>query len=263
MTLSGLRYAAALVACVVGAGCARQPASEKVTVAAAADLQFALPAVIRAFHGAQPGIQVSAAYGSSGNFYSQIASGAPFDLFLSADMEYPRRLAQQELAVPDSLFMYAVGRIALWVPKESGIDVQKLELQALEADSVRHVAIANPQHAPYGKAAEAALRSLGVYDRVKSKLVYGENIAQTLEFVESGAAQAGIVALSLALAPAVRGQGSYWEIPLDSYPRLEQGGAILTRARDSQAAARFRAFLTGSAGRGILKQYGFYLPEGR
>jgi molybdate transport system substrate-binding protein len=262
MTLSGFRDAGALVLFILCAGCARQGATQKVTVAAAADLQFALPATVRAFQAGNQGIRISAVYGSSGNFYSQIANGAPFDVFLSADMEYPRKLAQQGLALPDSLFMYGVGRLAVWVPNESGLDVHKLQMRTLESDSVQHVAIANPQHAPYGKAAEAALRSLGVYDRVKPKLVFGENIAQTLEFVQSGAAQAGIVALSLAMAPAVRGQGSYWEIPLDAYPRLEQGGAILQRARDSQAAARFREFLLQPAGRGILKQYGFYLPEG-
>jgi molybdate transport system substrate-binding protein len=128
---------------------------------------------------------------------------------------------------------------------------------------VKHVAIANPQHAPYGRAAEAALRSLGVYDRIAPKLVLGENIAQTLQFVESGSAEVGIVALSLALAPSVRAEGRYWEIPLDAYPRMDQGGAILPRARGSQAAARLRAFLLADSGRGILKKFGFYLPESR
>jgi molybdate transport system substrate-binding protein len=232
-------------------------------VAAAADLQFALPEVIRQFHTVYPGDEVSAIYGSSGNFYSQIPNGAPFDLFLSADIEYPRQLAEQGLALPDSLFTYAVGRIAVWVPVSSALDVGRLQIRALESESVKHVAIANPRHAPYGRAAEAALRSLGIYDRVAPKLVLGENIAQTLEFVESGSAEAGIVALSLALAPAVRTKGRYWEIPLDAYPRLEQGGALLARARGSKAAARFRAFLLDAPGRRILKQYGFYLPESR
>jgi molybdate transport system substrate-binding protein len=130
----------------------------------------------------------------------------------------------------------------------------------LEAASVRHIAIANPQHAPYGRAAEAAMRSTGVYDRVAPRLVLGENIAQTLEFVESGAADVGIVALSLAMAPAVRDRGKYWEVPLDAYPRVEQGGAILKRAHGSEAARAFRAFLLSGAGARILRQYGFYLP---
>jgi len=254
--------------CLLSAACSHPPAAgnvppEKLTVAAAADLQFALPDILRQFHAVYPRAEVSAVYGSSGNFYSQIPNGAPFDLFLSADIQYPRQLAQQGLAIPDSLFTYAVGRIAVWAPAASALDVERLRMHALESDSVKHVAIANPLHAPYGRAAEAALKSLGVYDRVAPKLVLGENIAQTLEFVQSGAAEAGIVALSLVLAPAVQGQGRYWEIPLDAYPRIEQGGAILAHARGSQAAARLRAFLLDAPGRRILKQYGFYLPESR
>jgi molybdate transport system substrate-binding protein len=268
MTLSSSRDHCIFAVCLLSAACSQAPPAgrvppEKLTVAAAADLEFALPEVLRQFHAVYPGAEVSAVYGSSGNFYSQIPNGAPFDLFLSADIQYPRQLSEQGMALPDSLFTYAVGRIAIWAPASSALDVERLHERALESDSVKHIAIANPQHAPYGRAAEAALRSLGVYDRVGAKLVLGENIAQTLEFVQSGAAQAGIVALSLALAPAVRGQGRYWEIPLDAYPRIEQGGAILTRARGSQAAARLRAFLLDTPGRRILRQYGFYLPESR
>jgi molybdate transport system substrate-binding protein len=246
------------------AGCAGvHPRAEKITVAAAADLQFALPEVIRQFHAAYPQAEADVIYGSSGNFDTQIRSGAPFDMFLSADMQYPRRLAQEGYAVPDSLFTYGVGKIVIWAPSSSGIDVEHLQAGALEAAPVKHVAIANPRHAPYGRAAEAALRTLGVYDRVAPKLVLGENIAQTLGFVQSGAAQAGIVALSLALAPGVRGQGRYWEIPQDAYPRIEQGGAILLRARGSKAAERFRAFLQDARARSILAQYGFAAPEQR
>lgn len=268
MTLSSIRDYCIFAACLLAAACSPAPSDgalrpEKLTVAAAADLQFALPEVLRQFHAAYPQVEVSAVYGSSGNFYSQIPNGAPFDLFLSADVQYPRQLAQQGLAVPDSLFTYAVGRIAVWVPASSTLDLERLRIHALESPSVKHVAIANPLHAPYGRAAEAALRSLGVYDRVASKLVLGENIAQTLEFVQSGAAEVGVVALSLALAPAVRGQGRYWEIPLDAYPRLEQGGAILARARGSRAAARLRAFLLDAPASRILQQYGFSLPERR
>jgi len=238
-------------------------APEKLTVAAAADLQFALPELLSQFHAANPRVEVSAVYGASGNFYSQIPNGAPFDVFLSADIQYPRQLAQQGFAVADSLFTYAVGRLVVWVPSASTLDLQRLRIHVLESPAVKHVAIANPQHAPYGRAAEAALHSLGVYDRIAPKLVLGENIAQTLEFVQSGAADAGVVALSLVLAPKMRGQGRYWEIPPDAYPRLEQGGAILARARGSQAAARLRAFLLDAAGSRILNEYGFSAPERR
>jgi molybdate transport system substrate-binding protein len=246
---------AALLAC---GGCTRPAAPEKVAIAAAADLRFALDDLARQFHAAHPQIEVSPAYGSSGNFYAQIHNGAPFDLFLSADLEYPRKLAAENLAVADTLFTYGSGRIVLWVPAQSPLDPAALRMRTLEAASVAHIAIANPRHAPYGRAAEAAMRSLGVYDRVAGKLVLGENVAQTLEFVQSGAAGAGIVALSLALAPSVRGQGKYWEIPLTAYPRIQQGGVILNRARGSHAAAAFRRFLLAPAGRRILKQYGFY-----
>jgi len=216
-----------------------------------------LPEIIRQFHAANPRTEVSAVYGSSGNFYSQIRNGAPFDVFLSADAQYPDRLADEGLAVRRSPLTYAIGRIATWVPANSPLDLDRLGIHALEADSVKHVAIANPQHAPYGRAAAAALRSLGVYDRIAPKLVLGENIAQTLEFVQSGAAEAGIVALSLDMAPRVRGQGRYWEIPPGASPPIQQEVAILARARDSKAAARFLDFLGQDAARRILIQYGF------
>jgi molybdate transport system substrate-binding protein len=238
-------------------GCGR-PAGEtrKVAVAAAADLKFAMEEISLEFHRAHPDVELRTSYGSSGNFYSQIHNGAPFDAFLSADVEYPRRLLRERIGAADSLFVYGVGRIVVWVPAASTLD----PAAALRDGGVRHVAIANPQHAPYGRAAEAALRSLGLYGGVERKLVLGEDIAQTFAFVESGAADAGIVALSLALAPAARGRGRYWEIPLDAYPRIEQGGLLLKESADTRA---FRAFLVSAGGRGILKRYGFYVPENR
>jgi len=250
-----------LAAVLTLAGCTHSASTENLTIAAAADLRFALEELARAFQGAHPRVEIARAYGSSGNFYAQIQNGAPFDVFLSADMEYPRRLVSEKLAEPQTLFSYGVGRIAIWAPVGSPLDPAALQMRTLEADAVKHIAIANPRHAPYGRAAEAALRSTGVYDRVASKLVLGENIAQTLEFVESGAAETGIVALSLALAPSARARGKYWEIPLAAYPRIEQGGVILTRARASRAARDFRTFLLGDEGRRILKQYGFSLAD--
>jgi molybdate transport system substrate-binding protein len=233
--------------------CAPRPSHQKVTIAAAADLNFALPEIVRQFRAAQPAVELEIAYGSSGNFFAQIGNRAPFDMFLSADLEYPRKLAAAGIGAADSLFTYAVGRIVVWVPAASRLD----PATALRDPSVKHVAIANPQHAPYGRAAQSALRSLGLYQSVEPKLVLGENIAQTLQFVESGAADAGIVALSLAVAPPLETRGRYWEIPLNAYPRMEQGGIIL---KDSAAARDFRAFLLSAGGRQILKQYGFFLP---
>jgi len=241
-----------LLIALLSTGCTRvQP--RKLTIAAAADLSFALDEVSRGFHQQYPAIDLQTAYGSSGNFYAQIQNHAPFDVFLSADVEYPRKLAGEGLAVADSLFVYALGRIVVWVPAESALD----PATALRAAAVRHVAIANPQHAPYGRAAEAAMRSLGVYDSVEGKLVLGENVAQTLQFVESGAADVGIVALSLAIAPNVRDRGRYWQVPMEAYPKMEQGGIIV---KESAAARAFRSWLLAPGGRGTLQRYGFYLP---
>jgi len=210
--------------------------------------------VSREFRAAHPNLDLEVAYGSSGNYFAQIQSGAPFDVFLSADVEYPRKLAAAGIGAKDSIFTYAAGRLVVWVPANSRLD----PATALHDPTLKLLAIANPQHAPYGRAAEAALRNLGVWDTVSSRLVLGENIAQTLQFVQSGAAEAGVVALSLALAPAMQGQGRYWEIPLDSYPRIDQGGMIL---KDSADARELRAFLLSGDGRRILKRYGFYLPN--
>ena len=225
----------------------RHPA--KLTVAAAADLNFAMEEVARQYRATHPGVELAIAYGSSGNFYAQIRNGAPFDVFLSADVDYARRLATS----PADVFTYAEGRIVVWVPGGSPLD----PATALRAPTLRRLAIANPDHAPYGRAAQAALRAMGLYDTLQPKLVLGENIAQTFQFVQSSAADAGIVALSLALAPKAKGTGVYWEIPQSLYPRLEQGGLIL---KDSSAARDFRALLLSDAGRGILERYGFALP---
>ena len=232
----------------------------EIQVAAAADLQFALDAIAHEFQRLNPEIRVQISYGSSGNFYSQILNQAPFDIYFSADLSYPRKLAEEGLAIAGSDFVYAVGRLALWVPKSSALDVKHLGMAALRLDTVQHIAIANPKHAPYGKAAEAAIRSMGFYDAVQSKLVFGENVAQAFQFVQSGASEIGIIALSLALAPGVRDQGEYWEVPVGKYPRLEQGGIIVKWAKNPGGARELRAFVLGAQGRAILKNFGYLLP---
>lgn len=230
-------------------------------VAAAADLRFAMERLIAAFRTGRPGLRVNVSYGSSGNFYAQLRAGAPFDLFFSADALYPRRLEQEGLVRAGSFFLYGIGRIVIWCPASSPLDTGALGAAVLDHPSIRHIAIANPQHAPYGQAAEAALRSLGLYERVKPKLVLGDNISQTLQFVQSGAADIGIVALSLALAPEVKAGGRYWEIPLDSYPRMDQAGVILRRAANPEAAEALRAFTLSAEGRRILGEFGFLSVE--
>jgi len=243
------------IAVLLSAACATRPVPLR--IAAAADLRYALDDVVKNFHQRHPEARIEPTYGSSGMFYAQLVNQAPFDLYLSADVQYPRKLAEQGLILPGSGFTYADGRIVLWTGNASGIDVARLGMDALRQSAVRHVAIANPAHAPYGRAAEAALRSLGLYDAVKDKLVMGENISQAFQLAQSGAAEVGIVALSLAIAPGAAGQGRYWEVPRSAYPRIQQGGAILKWTKNPEAAQAFRAFLLAPEGRAILKRYGF------
>jgi molybdate transport system substrate-binding protein len=258
MVLIGSLFAVA--GCAAGTG--TTPAAREVRVAAAADLKFAFDEVATAFRAKHPDIAVKTTYGSSGNFFTQLSNDAPFDLFLSADIDYPRKLIEQGKAVKESEFLYAIGHLVVWVPKDSPLDVEKLGIRAVADPNVRKVALANPRHAPYGRAAEAALKHLGLYDQVKDRLVLGDNVAQAAQFVDTGAADVGIFALSLALAPTMRDRGRYVEVPADAYPPLEQGGVILTGAKDLAAAQALREFLTSPEARDVLAKYGFRRPGG-
>jgi molybdate transport system substrate-binding protein len=231
-----------------------------VSVAAASDLRYALDEVVIAFQAVHPDTEVTIAYGSSGSFHAQLVNGAPFDLFLSADIDYARQLGAAGVARADSLFTYAEGRLAVWVRSSSWLDLDALGLRALAEEGVRRVAIANPAHAPYGRAAEAALRSAGVYDAVKPKLVLGDNVSQALQFVESGAADVGVVALSLAAAPPLASTGRYVVVPATAHPRIEQGGVIMAAA-NGEGASRLRLFLLSQDGRAVLDRYGFAPPR--
>jgi len=258
------RIRAGLLACIVAAAIAcggGQPRSLRrhVRVAAAADLNAALADLVARFSASHE-VDVGVSYGSSGTFFAQLLNQAPYDVFFSADVGYPRQLASRGLVVEGTEFVYAIGRLVIWAPASSRLDLAR-GVAGLADASVAHLAIANPDHAPYGRAAVSALQSAGVYDRVRSRLVFGENVAQALQFAQSGAADAGLVALSLALAPALQGQGRWVEVPLDAYPRMEQGGAILKWAADLDAARAFRAYVLGAEGRATLKLYGFSLPE--
>ena len=235
------------------------PAAGQVRIAAASDLRFALDEVIAAYGAANPQAGMTVIYGASGTFYAQIAQGAPFDLFLSADSAYPRDLVQKGLADGATLFTYAIGHLVLWSPAASPLDVSR-GLAVLRDSRVRKVAIANPLHAPYGRAAEAALKQAGLWTAVESKLVLGENITQAAQFVATGAADVGLIARSLAFAPEMRSRGKFWDVPPSMHPRLEQSGVVLARAADPAAAARFRAYFRGEAGRRILARHGFDLP---
>jgi molybdate transport system substrate-binding protein len=232
---------------------------KEIRVAAAADLKFAMGELAGEFEKHQ-GARVSVTYGSSGNFFSQLQNGAPFDLFFSADIEYPKKLDAAGLAEPGTLYEYAIGRIVIWTPADANVDVKKHGWETLLDARVEKIAIANPEHAPYGRAAVAALQKAGIYESVKTKLVYGENISQTAQFVQSGNAQAGIVALSLAVSPAMR-DGKRWEIPAEMHPALEQGAIVLKDAKNKDAALAFLEFVKSAVGRATLAKYGFEFPE--
>jgi len=235
-------------------------AERRVRVAAAADLQFALADVVAEFQRAQPQIRVETTNGSSGSFYAQLSNKAPFDVFLSADSQYPQKLVDAGRADGSTQFRYAVGQIVVWAPKSSPLDVERLGMNVLLEPAAKKIAIANPEHAPYGRAAQAALKSLGLFDRVKSRLVLGENIAQTAQFVESGAADVGIIADSLALAPTLKGKGKFVPVPPSAYPKMEQVGVVLDWAQDREAALAFCHFLRGEQGQAILARFGFARP---
>jgi molybdate transport system substrate-binding protein len=232
--------------------------AEEIRVAAAADLEFAMKDVAAQFE-KQTGTKVDVTYGSSGNFFSQLQNGAPFDLFFSADIDYPRKLEAAGLAEPGTVYEYAIGRIAIWTPAEAQVDVVRLGWKALLDASVQKIAIANPAHAPYGRAAVAALEKAGIYDLVKAKLVYGENISQAAQFVQSGNAQAGIVAMSLAVSPGMK-EGKRWEIPVDMHPSIEQAAMLLKASKNKTSARAFLEFLKSESGRATLSKYGFTIP---
>ena len=244
-----------LLALALGAAAPAAP-PRTLAIAAAADLQFALAEVKAAFAQAHPGVEVAITYGASGTFYTQLMNRAPFDLFLSADLGFPRKLVEAGVADGATTFRYSRGHLVLWAPKDSPIPVEQLGPKALLHPAARKVAIANPRHAPYGRAAEAALAKLGLLEAVRPRLVFGENIGQTVQFVQSGAADLGILALSLAKAPALA-SGRMWEIPQDSHPPLDQGGVVLNHARNRAAALAFRDFLRSPGGVAILRRYGF------
>lgn len=255
------RCALALLLALLAAPLAAQTA-EAPTVAAAADLSAALPEIARAFR-RSAGVEVKLTFGSSGAFTQQIQNGAPFELFLSADEAYVRRLqAAGRTEGPGAL--YAVGRIGLFVPRGSPLkaDPSLNDLgQAAGDGRLSRLAIANPEHAPYGRAARQALQSAGVWEAAKSRLALGENVAQATQFATSGSAQAGIIPLSLALTSSVRSAGAFVLIPADRHQPLRQRMVLLKGA--GPAAQRFYGFLQGPEARAILQRYGFAPPAGR
>lgn len=234
--------------------------AQEVTVAAAADLQGVMPGIAAQFQ-KDTGKTVKLIYGSSGNFFQQLQNGAPFDMFFSASLDYPKQLDSAGLIEAGTFYQYATGKIVIWVPNDSKLDVSA-GLPALLNPAVKKIAIANPQHAPYGQAAVAAMKKEGVYDKVADKLVLGENISQTASFIVSGAADTGIVALSLALSPNMKDKGRYTEIPAGEYPPIEQACVVLKSSQQKDTAKAFLNFIKTPAVADLFRSYGFAVPAG-
>jgi len=227
--------------------------AESLRIAAAADLRYAMDELVAEFLVESSGDEIEVIYGSSGKFATQIQHGAPYDLYFSADITYPRRLEQKKLTAT-STRPYALGRIVVW-----SLDMKR-GIHDLDDAALRRIAIANPRHAPYGVRAREALESVGIWTSVEPKLVMGENIAQTAQFVDSGAAEAGIVALSLVMSPSLAGRGHWTLIDDALHQPLEQGYVILQRAAGNKAAQRFDAFIQSARAAEILRAYGFAIP---
>ena len=233
----------------------------RVRIAAASDLRLVFPELQRGFQTEHPQIDLEVAFGSSGSFFAQFTQQAPFDLFLSADLDLPQRLVDQGDALPDSQFEYARGSLVLWIGSGTELPEGGDGVDLLQDPRVTRIAIANPDHAPYGKAALAVLKSWNIADEVTPRLVLADNVAQALQFVDTGAASVGLVSASLARDPRLAGRGRGLPIPSDLHPPLRQGGVILKWARDPAAARALREFLMGPSGRDLLQEHGFQLPE--
>ncbi len=253
--------AALLAAGVLFSGTSAVPAAESVSIAAAADLTYCLDDINAAFKKTHPAADLKVSSGSSGNFATQIKTGAPFEVFLSADMSFPKDLAKTGFADEKTLFTYAYGKIVLWTLHPEAVDVTKGLAILQKADVVKKLAVANPEHAPYGRAAKEALQHDKLWDALQSRIVLGDNIAQTAQFVSSGNVDAGIVALSLVTSPKLANVGKWQEIPAEDYTPLEQGAVLTKTGAGNPTAKAYMDFLRTSEARAIFDHYGFKLPE--
>ncbi len=249
-----------LLTVLFGSSCAQRFASndgetnpKKLYVAAAADLAPAFEEIGRGFEQAI-GIEVVYSFGSTGTLAKQIENGAPMDLFAAANIEYVDDLERKGLIIPDTKALYARGRITIWTKADSKLRIEKLE--DLADAQVEKVGIANPEHAPYGMAAREALQSVGIWDAVKPKLVFGENVRQTLQYAETGNTSVSIVALSL----SVQSTGRWTLIPENLHQPLDQALAVIKGSAHEQQARQFATYINGAQGRPIMRKYGFILP---
>lgn len=252
---------ASLLLLLLGAGSLAFPSrvaareSNVIAIAAASDLIFCLEELNAQFCQLHPKAAPQVTAGSSGNFFAQLQRGAPFDLFLSADVRYPEELARSGKADGTTLTRYATGRLVLWTVRTNLSVTNGLTL--LTNPAVRRIALANPEHAPYGRAAKAALESAGLWHVVFDKIVLGENIAQTAQFVQTGHADAGLVALSLVSAPKLKQTGRWWLVPESLHPPLEQAAVLTGYGRWNEGARQYLDFLRSAKGREIFERFGF------
>ena len=230
-----------------------------VAIAAAADLTYCIEELNQEYRHSHPDTELKVSTGSSGNFYTQIEHGAPYDVFLSADISFPRKLVEEGFADGSTLSVYSIGRLAMWTTKPATVALDK-GIEVLRDPTVKRIAIANPEFAPYGRAAKAALETAGLWNEIQSRLVTGENIAQTAQFVQSGNVDVGFVALSLLYTPALRNVGRYVPVDPKLYPPLQQA-LVLTKAGGGNGAARdYLQFLGSQEARTIFDRYGFEKP---
>jgi molybdate transport system substrate-binding protein len=232
--------------------------SQTLTIAAAANLKAALDSLGPAFEAKHPGVKVQVSLGASGSLVAQIQQGAPFDMFLAADSDFPERLVAAGLASGPS-FSYTTGRLVLWVRGDLGLAPGREGLKVLLNPAVKRISIGNPALAPFGRSAETALKTAGLYEALKPKLVFGENIAQAAQYLQTGAAEAGLISSSQALAPALAG-GLAWVVPADLYPVQKQRGVILRRSTQATLAAAFQAYLLSPEAQAQLAKLGYGAP---
>lgn len=233
-------------------------AADRVSVAAAANLVYALQVIDPAFRATEPGTTVVTTIAASGNLVAQIRNGAPFDVFLSADLDYPRALVASGDAAADTLTPFAVGRLVVWTMRPE-LDLGSVG-GLMRNPAVRKVALAQPETAPYGRAAREALSQLGVWSAVQAKIVTGDSVSQAAQFVQTGNADCGFVALSLVVSPPLAGQGRYLEVPRALYAPITQAAVLTTFGRNNAAARRYLAFLTSPTAREILARFGYGPP---
>jgi molybdate transport system substrate-binding protein len=254
-----MRVRTFLVLALLAAGPAVAGEKHTINVAAAANLKDAAAALAKAYQAEHPGVEIAVTLGASGTFFAQIQSGAPFDLFLSADREYPDQIVAGKLAPAADEHVYALGKLVVWIPPDSKLPLASRGLQVLADPAVTKVAIANPALAPYGRAAEAALKAVGVYDAVKEKLVLGTSVAQVAQFATTGAADAAFLPYSLVLGKELS-TGTFIAVPEQLYPKIEQAGVVLSGAREPSLARGFLEFILGEKGRATLAKFGYGLP---